>query len=77
MFFNGLPEMPIRNVQIKNAIITNAKQGVIISQTENVTIQNVKVEIKGNTLQINNSKYEEINGRTYNNPSRKTLNIDL
>ncbi len=77
MFFNGLPEMPIRNVQIKDAIITNAEQGVIISQTENVMIQNVKVESKGNTLQIKNSKDIEINGKTYNNPSGKTLNIDL
>lgn len=77
MFFNGLPEMPIHNVQIKDAIITNAKQGVVISQAENVMIQNVKVKSEGKALQIKNSKEIKINGRTYNNPSQKALSINL
>ena len=34
MFFNGLPEMPIRNVTVKNVIISDAKEGVVISQAD-------------------------------------------
>ena len=31
MFFNGLPEMPIRNVNIKDVVINDAKQGILSS----------------------------------------------
>lgn len=39
MFFNGLPEMPIRNVTVKNVIISDAKEGVVISQAEGVVLE--------------------------------------
>ena len=77
MFFNGLPEMPIRNVHVKDVVITDAKEGIVISQAENVSIENVKVETKGKALQVKQAKDLKVNGKTYNNSAAKALNIDL
>ena len=44
MFFNGLPEMPIRNVTVKNVMMTEATDGVVISQVDGVTLENIYVE---------------------------------
>ena len=48
ILFNGLPEMPIRNVHMENLTITGAKDGVILNRTEGAVLKNVKVEtLKG------------------------------
>lgn len=65
MFFNGLPEMPIRNVHIKDVTVSRAEKGIEISQAENVTIENTVVESEGEMLQIKNSKHVTVNGKTY------------
>ena len=67
MFFNGLPEMPIRNVNIKDIVINDAKQGIVISQAENVTIDNTQVDTQGEVLQVKDSKNVKVNGKTYHN----------
>ena len=77
MFFNGLPEMPIRNVYVKDVVVTDAKQGIVISQAENVSIENVKIDTKGTALQVKQAKELKVNGKTYNNSATKALNIDL
>ena len=65
MFFNGLPEMPIRNIDIKNVDITNAKSGIVISQAENVTIENTNVEAESDTLKVRFSKNVKVNGEEF------------
>ena len=65
MFFNGLPEMPIRNVTVKNVIISDAKEGVVISQAEGVVLENIHIETKGHTLNVKNAKNLNIDGKTY------------
>ena len=77
MFFNGLPEMPIRNVYVKDVVVTDAKQGIVISQAENVSIENVKIETKGTPLQVQKAKGLKVNGKTYNHSAAKALNINL
>ena len=67
MFFNGLPEMPIRNVNIKDVVINDARQGIVISQAENVTIDNTQVNTQGEVLQVKDSKNVKVNGKTYHN----------
>ena len=42
MFFNGLPEMPVKNVNVTNCTITS-KTGIEICRAEDVTLKNVKV----------------------------------
>ena len=60
MFFNGLPEMPIRNVHIKDVTVSRAEKGIEISQAENVTIENTVVESEGEMLQVKNSKHDRM-----------------
>ena len=67
MFFNGLPEMPIRNIQIKDVVINDARTGIVISQAENVTIDNTLVETEGKALDVKDSKNVKVNGKTYQN----------
>ena len=67
MFFNGLPEMPIRNIDIKDVQITNAKAGIVISQVENVTIDNAKVETEGEVLKVRFAKNVKVNGEEFHN----------
>ena len=67
MFFNGLPEMPIRNIDIKNVQITDAKAGIVISQAENVTIENANVEAEGDALKVRFAKNVKVNGEEFHN----------
>lgn len=67
MFFNGLPEMPIRNIDIKDVQITNAKVGIVISQAENVTIDNANVETEGEVLKVRFAKNVKVNGEEFHN----------
>ncbi|MDR2823814.1 MAG: glycoside hydrolase family 28 protein [Prevotellaceae bacterium] len=54
MFFNGLPEMPIENIDIENAFIT-ATYGATLSECRNIIFNNVKIEQKeGEALNLNN-----------------------
>ena len=67
MFFNGLPEMPIDNVTVKDVVITDSKEGVVISQAKNVTLENIHVEVKkGKALQITNAKDIVVDGTRHN-----------
>lgn len=67
MFFNGLPEMPIRNIDIKDVQITNAKAGIVISQAGNVTIDNANVETEGEVLKVRFAKNVKVNGEEFHN----------
>jgi hypothetical protein len=74
MFFNGLPEMPIRNVTVKDVIINDAKEGVVISQAEGVTLENIRIETKGHTLDVKNAKNLKVDGKVYSRYWRRRKN---
>lgn len=57
--------MPIRNIGIKDVVINGARQGIVISQAQNVTIDNAQVETQGKVLQVKDSKDVKVNGETY------------
>lgn len=42
MYFNGLPEMPVKNINVSDCVITSLK-GVEICWSEDVTLKNVQV----------------------------------
>ena len=67
MFFNGLPEMPSSNITVKNVVMTEATDGVVISQVDGVTLENVYVESsKGNNiLNVKNAKNLTVDGKVY------------
>ncbi|WP_299230942.1 glycoside hydrolase family 28 protein [uncultured Bacteroides sp.] len=67
MFFNGLPEMPIRNIDIKDVEISNAKSGIVISQAENVTIENTNIQSEKDTLKVRFVKNVKVNGEEFYN----------
>lgn len=78
MYFNGLPEMPIDNVSVKNVVISDAKEGIVISQAKDVTIDNVRIEAKkGDELVIRNANNVKVNGEEHNNATSKSQAIDL
>ena len=80
MFFNGLPEMPIRNVTVKNVIITEAAEGAVISQAEDVQLENIRIETKkkgGHTLQMKNAKKIKVDGKTYKEADAKGTNLNF
>ena len=38
MFFNGLPEMPISNVTVKDVVMTEATVGIVFSQVAGISL---------------------------------------
>ena len=46
MYFNGLPEMKIKNVNLKN-IVMSGEKGAVIRQTNGLTVENVRIAAKG------------------------------
>jgi polygalacturonase len=44
IFFNGLPEMRIANINLDNIIITDAKEGAIFQEAQDVTINHLHIE---------------------------------
>ena len=79
MFFNGLPEMPISDVTVKNVVITEASDGVVLSQVDGVTFKNIHVEsAKGNhLLKVRNAQKLTVNGKLHEEIDSKgeTLNF--
>ena len=64
MFFNGLPEMRIQNVNIEDVVISEAAEGAVLSQADGVNLKNIKiVPIKGPQLIMKNVKDVTINGK--------------
>ena len=63
MYFNGLPEMKINNVNIEDVIILNAKSGIVINEATNVKIKNTRIEPqKGEVLKLSGSESITIEG---------------
>lgn len=79
MFFNGLPEMPVKNVSVKNVVISQAKKGIVISQAEDVTFENVRIEtVDGSdAMKVNNAKNLKVDGKEYAEIGFKAQAIEL
>lgn len=74
VYFNGLPEMPLKNIFIKNMVVTNAKQGIVMNQVSQVNMENIKVEGPQNlVVRIENATGVVINGKEYKKDSDRGL----
>ena len=74
VFFNGLPEMPIKNISIKNMVVTNAKKGIFINRVDQVNMENIEVKTPDDlTIQIENATGITINGKEYDSIFAKRL----
>lgn len=64
MFFNGLPEMPVKNVVVKDAVFDNPKEGIVLSQVDGVVLENVTIKhLKGAALKAKDTDGLVINGK--------------
>ena len=72
-YFNGLPEMPVENVYIKDMEINNAEQGIVINRTTGVKLEDIKVSAKTHTLYAKNSANLTVNGKKYKKVSAMTI----
>lgn len=56
MYFNGLPEMNVKNVVVENSSF-EAKEGAILAQSDEVKLQNLVIDAKqGPMVQLTNTK---------------------
>ena len=63
MYFNGLPEMKISNVNITNTTILGAKSGIVINQADGVKIENCRIEpVKGSVIRLSDAQNIDIDG---------------
>lgn len=67
ILFNGLPEMPIKNIHIENVTMSDAKDGVILNRADGATLKNVKVITTkgGNNLKMQNVTNVTVGDKQY------------
>lgn len=75
MFFNGLPEMNISNINLENAVIT-AEFGAELSESDGVKLTNVHIiPAKGPALILNNVKNVTVTDFKYPQSLKKPVEI--
>ena len=67
MFFNGLPEMPIRNISVRNVVITDAESGAVISQADGVTLDDVTIKTldESPALTVKDARNIKVDGKAF------------
>ncbi len=74
MFFNGIPEMPIKNITVENVYINGAKNGITLSETEQVSLKNVNITPKEKgIITVKKSKNVNINDVLYGEVIEKEI----
>lgn len=76
-YFNGLPEMPVQNISIRDLEVNNAQQGIVINRTDGVKLENIKVSAKTHTFDAKNSKNVSVNGKTYKKIDANGITLDF
>lgn len=64
-YFNGLPEMPVTNINIKDLEVNNAQYGIVLNNTQGVRLENIKVQAKNGSFEAKNSADVTVNGKNY------------
>jgi hypothetical protein len=62
-----LPEMRIKNINMENIIVSNAKEGVVLSEADEVNMKNIKIELlkSGKNLKMQNVSNVTIDGKNH------------
>ena len=76
-YFNGLPEMPVANIVIRDLEVNNAKEGIVVNNTAGVTLDNISVSAEGHTLTARNSADITVNGKAYDKVGADGLTLDF
>jgi len=75
MFFNGLPEMNISNINVENVIITS-KQGAELSDAQNINFKNVGIYSEESpALTLNNVKDMQVTDFKYSTSGNDAVEI--
>lgn len=69
MLFNGLPEMPVKNIALKNISISGSTTGAIIRQSENIIMDNVVITPKEGDAVV----WEQVKNVTFNGKKIKPV----
>jgi hypothetical protein len=71
--------MRIKNINLENIIISDAEEGIKLSQAEDVNIKNVKIKTLKNkeNLQMSNVKNVTIDEKKYDEVNSKGVNLEL
>ncbi|PZX20718.1 polygalacturonase [Breznakibacter xylanolyticus] len=76
MFFNGLPEMNISNINIEDVTVT-AQYGAEFSESTDIHLKNVSIHPKsGAPLVLKNVKNFDVNNFTYTTNEAKAIQIE-
>jgi len=66
MFFNGLPEMPVKGIEIRDCKITAGK-GIVLSDCKDISIKNLSLNIsEGNPVETSSVENLQMSGTTVN-----------
>lgn len=76
-FFNGLPEMPVANISIRDMEVNHAEYGIEFNNTDGVKLDNIKVSAKTHTLEAKNSKGLTIDGKKYKKADAEGITLDF
>ena len=80
IFFNGLPEMPIENINLNGITISDATEGAVLSHAKGVNIDRLTITTKtpSPTVSLRNVSTIKINGQAIDEVGEegKTLNFD-
>lgn len=76
-YFNGLPEMPVSNVVIKDMEVNNTKEGIVINRTNGVQLDNINISTDGHTLNAKNSDNLFVNGKKYKKVDNNGVTLDF
>ena len=64
MFFNGLPEMRIQNIVMKDVSFTGTKEGAVIRQANDILMENVTISpLDGKPVTLQNVDRVTVNGQ--------------
>jgi len=76
IFFNGLPEMNIQDISLKNVTISS-QLGADLRESDRITLDNVKIlNSEGPSLTLNNSKHIDINKFSSNKAMKCVLQVE-
>ena len=76
-YFNGLPEMPVTNITIKDLEVNNAQEGIVVNNTSGVTLDNISVSADTHTFSAKNSVDITVNGKKYDRVGADGMTLDF
>lgn len=75
ILIRGLPEMPVSNVLIKNAVLQSRK-GLVCVEASNIRLKNVSLlATEPTVMQVQNSQQITLDGITYPKTTQRLLKI--